>query len=33
MESAAFLTVSHDISSSMLNKLGIPVFELVSLVS
>ena len=27
MESAEFRTVSHAISSGMLNKLGIPVFE------
>ena len=33
MESAEFPTVSHDVSSAMLNKLGIPMFELFSLVS
>jgi len=30
MESAEFRTVSHAISSGILNKLGIPVFELLS---
>jgi hypothetical protein len=30
MESAEFRTVSHDVSSGMLNELGIPVFELLS---
>jgi hypothetical protein len=30
MESAEFHTVSHDISCGMLNKLDIPVFELLS---
>jgi hypothetical protein len=33
MESAEFRTVSHDINCGMLNKLGIPLFELLSLVS
>jgi hypothetical protein len=33
MESATFPTVSHDVSCGTLNKLGIPVFELFSLVS
>ena len=28
MESAEFRTMSHDVSSGMLNKLGISVFEL-----
>ena len=33
MESAEFPAVSHDVSSVMSNKLGIPVFELFELVS
>ena len=30
MESAEFRTVSHDVSSGMVNKLDIPLFELLS---
>jgi hypothetical protein len=33
MDSAEFPTLSHDVSFGTLNKLGIPVFELFSLVS